>query len=732
MFMGKRFYLAAVLAVGLLGAAFAADAKPAPYAWKTIPLGGGGYIDGFLYHPTTPGILYARTDVGGAYRFDYAHKRWIPLMDGFGKDDWDCMGTLSLAVDPHDANKLYATCGLYLSPRVPTAGVLRSDDRGATWTKTSLPFRLGGNALGRGTGERLQVDPDNGSRILLGTNQDGLWLSEDGAASFHRVDGYPEKGVTFVLFGKGVIYAGSGTNLAEWSGSGGGGVWRSTDGGKTFSLIPGSPALIPHQAALDADGTLYATFADGLGPHGVTNGGVYKLDAAGVWSDISPAHPTASLTFGYSGLDLDRQHPGTLVVSTSDRYPGLDDIYLSHDGGAHWTAVKPQAVHHIDSHPWLVDYMTGTDGDAANRNNMGHWLDAVKINPFDSRELLYGTGYGVWMTHNLDALDAGRTVDFAFDDDNFEETVVLGLESPPSGPKVLMAAGDVGGTAFDDFTKTPSHGLFSPMNKTNQSVAFAALKPNIVVRSVDSETARSYISSDGAQSWTALPSAPAPLATTDWHAHRAGKIAISAGAGSLVWVPENETAYVSKDLGKSWTAATGWPKPIRNQEAISDKALENVFYTFDAASGAILISTDGGARFSPYVTGLKADSGQLRAVPGRAHDLWLATGAGLFHTIDGKPAVAVAGVDAAWQVTFGKGAPQKARAGAAYPAIYVWGKVRGEEGLWRSTDAGKSWLRINDDAHRFGQLRAMAGDPRTFGVLYIAPDGRGTLVGTPQ
>jgi photosystem II stability/assembly factor-like uncharacterized protein len=294
---------------------------------------------------------------------------------------------------------------------------------------------------------------------------------------------------------------------------------------------------------------------------------------------------------------------------------------------------------------------------------------------------------------------------------------VLGLESPPAGPHVLMAAGDVGGTAFDDFSQTPRHGLFSPMNKTNQSVAFAARKPNIIVRSVDSETAHGYISTDGAETWTPL-NAPPPLDTTDWHNHRAGKLVISAEGKAMVWVPESEGAYHSDDLGKTWTLSTGWPKPERGQEAIADTVNDAVFYAFDRGTGRVLLSRDGGASFA-LLYQLTAEPGQLRAVPGHEGDLWLAAGTALYH---GEKAVA--GVDAAWQVTFGKAA-----SGKDYPAVFLWGKVGGVEGLWRSDDAGVNWVRINDDAHRFGQMRAIAGDPREYGTLYISPDGRGTMVG---
>ena len=704
----KRLW-ASVMGGALLVFGGVTAAQAATYEWKTLPLQGGGFVDGFLYHPKKAGILYARTDVGGMYRFDYAVKRWIPLMDGFGKDDWDCMGVMTMAVDPQKPERLYATCGLYLNDRAPNGAVVRSEDQGATWRITRLPFKLGGNAMGRGTGERLMVDPADSDTVWLGTNQDGLWVSHDQGKSFTRST-YAQKSVTTVLISGRTIYAGSG-EVGE-------GLFNSTDGGRTFTVVAGSPKLIPHQMALGKDGTLYVSFSDNLGPHGVTDGAVWKLTGE-VWTDITPARPSKETPFGYSGLDLSPD--GALVVSTSDRYSGSgDDLYISHDGGAHWTPVGPQAVHHVETHPWLVDYMGGTDPDAVARKHMGHWMDAVKINPFNPKELLYGTGYGVWMTGNFDALDAGKKVEFAFENNNFEETVILGLESPPTGPKVLMAAGDVGGTAFDDFSKTPSHGLFSPMNKTNQSVAFAALKPNMIVRSVDSEVTRGYISNDGAETWQPLPSAPPPLMTADWHNHRAGKLAISAEGRAMVWVPEGEGAWYSKDLGKTWTLSAGWSNPARGQEVIADKVNDAVFYTFDRGTGVVHVSRNGGASFAPFYQ-LPAGPGQLRAVPGREGDLWLAAGGALYH---GQKSIA--GIDAAWLVTFGKAAP-----GTDYPSVFLWGKVKGEEGLWRSDNAGADWVRINDDAHRFGQMRAIAGDPREYGTLYISPDGRGTMVGKP-
>ena len=49
-----------------------------PYRYKNAPIPGGGYVTGFVFHKRVPGILYARTDIGGVYRYLYGENRWKP------------------------------------------------------------------------------------------------------------------------------------------------------------------------------------------------------------------------------------------------------------------------------------------------------------------------------------------------------------------------------------------------------------------------------------------------------------------------------------------------------------------------------------------------------------------------------------------------------------------------------------------------------------------------------
>ncbi len=81
-----------------------------PYTWKSVQMVGGGFVDGIIFHPTAKGVRYARTDIGGAYRWDDKAKEWIPLLDWAGWKDINLMGVESIALDPSDSNRLYMAC----------------------------------------------------------------------------------------------------------------------------------------------------------------------------------------------------------------------------------------------------------------------------------------------------------------------------------------------------------------------------------------------------------------------------------------------------------------------------------------------------------------------------------------------------------------------------------------------------------------------------------------------
>jgi hypothetical protein len=105
------------------------------YAWNHVVTGGGGgYVPGIVFNTKQKDLIYARTDIGGAYRWDPSNNSWIQLLDWIGFDDWNWTGVESIATDPVDPNRLYLAVGTYTNDWAPTNGaILRSADQGKTF-----------------------------------------------------------------------------------------------------------------------------------------------------------------------------------------------------------------------------------------------------------------------------------------------------------------------------------------------------------------------------------------------------------------------------------------------------------------------------------------------------------------------------------------------------------------------------------------------------------------------
>lgn len=139
------------------------------YSWNSVVTGaGGGFVPGIIFNQTEPNLIYARTDIGGAYRWNEADKSWIPLTDSVGWADWNKNGVDALATDPVDPDKVYMATGTYTNSWDGNGQIMRSSDRGDTWQSTPLPFKVGGNMPGRSAGERLVIDPNKNSILFFG------------------------------------------------------------------------------------------------------------------------------------------------------------------------------------------------------------------------------------------------------------------------------------------------------------------------------------------------------------------------------------------------------------------------------------------------------------------------------------------------------------------------------------------------------------------------------------
>lgn len=759
----------------------AVSVKSEPYEWKSVQIVGGGFCDGIIFNPNYKDVRYARTDMGGAYRWDKKAGRWMPLLDFVSYADNNLIGVESIAADPKDPKTVYLDCGTYSRSK---GAILRSHDGGKTFERTDVPFTMGGNENGRGNGERMLVDPNNTDIIYVGTRNDGLWKSSDRGVSFQKVESFQKAldavnaeadaaeepvefnmpvfgggqrpaqgqgqemsaeqrasmmrmmqrrrnqgcGVVFVLYdltsGKGK--EGSQTIFVGVSQMNRKNMFVSQDGGKTWSAMEGAPLqYMPNHGVMSSDRCMYVSYGTNPGPMQMTDGGVWKYDlGTGEWSDITPDHPDSERKFGYACVSVDLSNPKHLIASSFGRpmsgVNSSEDIFRTTDGGKTWKPVFGGGGQYDESKaPYVIN--TGI-----------HWLFDIEIDPFNPDHAMFTTGYGGWETFNLGNMDKDEPTLWTVMSTGIEETVPLELYSPNKGAWLISGVGDYGGFTHRDLDKPAADSHHDPRFGNTNGVAGAEFKPELVVRvgTIHGGYTGKNISYslDGGDTW-------AEPATVPTETGRNGHIAVSPDGETWVWVPDRSDAYYTDDMGTTWNQCEGIGRDIR---VIADKVNSKRFYGLDIKAGILYESKDGAKTFEakqlPFRAAGNASRGDNRggqdrvySTPGREGDLWIAAFDGLYHAEDGVNFVIQNHVREMHGFGFGAAAP-----GSDYPALYMVGTVDGVRGFFRSDDCAKSWVRINDDSHQYGLVLHITGDPKKYGRVYVGTHGRGAVYGDPQ
>jgi hypothetical protein len=736
------------------------------YVWRNVAMGGGGFVDGIVFHPTAKNLMYARTDVGGAYRWDDQKQEWIPLTDWLSPAQNNFTGIESIGLDPSDSNRVYLAAGTYANN---PAAILCSDDQGRTFKITEVPFRMGGNSEGRSNGERLAVDPNQGAILFFGSRRDGLWKSSDFGVTWARVDtftnigaaqpaavstnsvagqrrggfggfffGNQPVGIVSVVFDAAsghrgaatpVIYAAvstSGTNL-----------FRSDDAGDNWQPVSGQPVgLRPNHLIQSPDGDFFLTYGNVAGPNNVTDGAVWKYNPKdGSWENNSPEKPAGAerLGWGYGAVSVDLKHPSTVVVTTIDRWDLHDEVFRSTDGGATWKGILVTNG--------LLDYSLAP---YTGEGHTPHWMGAVAVNPNNPEQILFGTGYGIWASTNATTADSGGAVTWVFLDKGLEETVPLALVSPPTGAHLISGVGDIDGFRHDDVDVSPMQGTFAePRFSSTRDIAFAGSKPEFVVRIGNGgQGVQCVVSGDGGKTWNALDhSAPGGNGGT-------GKLAVSADGSTIVWTTQGgrgfgrggggggvSGSFVTYDHGGTWTNCSG----LNNSAGVvADSVNPDRFYSYDAQAGELFVSTNKAANFFTTTSSLPVaqenfgrgggGGGVLAATTGMEGDLWAGLrDGGLYHSTDGGVSFSkLDTIDGVEALGFGKAAP-----GKDFPAIFLLGTIHQLHARFRSDDAGRTWVRIDDDQHQYANadVPLIIGDPRIYGRVYFTTGGRGVIYG---
>ena len=737
-------------------AAVRQGAGPAATSWTSVKWGGGGYVTGLVYHPVNSSLLYARTDVGGAYRWDATNARWIPLTDGVGFSGGEARfhDVESLALDPTNDQKVYIVAGETTKGK-DNGRLYISNDRGATWSWVNLPFQVGGNDTARAVGERLKLDPTNPSTMFYGSRTAGLWKSTDSGLTWNRVTGLgtvtlagdpPPVGVEHLMFdnsgvGGGattwIMYAAIAPDYANAAGLTSV-LYKSTNGGATWTPVPvpsqAAGFYIPHMVRTN-DGSFYIVFNQnrGEGPGGP--GYLYKF--GGTVGNESWSLLKSSASSGIGGLSVFGTGSGARIAVGMTGWSDTSKvIQVSDNGGGSWFETAANMPH------------TTSDGYVG-------WVDDVEIDPANRDHIMYVHGGGIWETWNASA----ATPSWSPKVNNLEETATLSLATPPAGAsyKFINSAGDIGTWIDTDLATRPTKGPLNAWSSGN-SADMAWNDPQYiaaagVINNGDgSHIGTGYWSGDGGNTWATFAALPAGAAAgTDG----ASNIVVTT-RNNVVWAPNDAVPSYTTNSGASWSAtnlpalpAVGIP---RSYMLKADRKNPNKVYAYDSGgawwnqwydTAHFYVSTDGGHTFTER-TGFKAVSPMqtsfgttsMAVNPNVEGDIWLADGNTVYHSVDSGTTwtklstfASIWGTNS-WPDVYGATSITlgKAAAGSSYSAaIYVVGVINGKWGVYRSDDAGATWSRFNDDAHQFGGIYHMAADWNTYGRVYVAGNGRGVL-----
>ena len=710
------------------------------FNWESVNTQGMGYVTGLVIHPLAPYDIYVRTDVGGAYRFDRANQRWMPLLDRFGPQESEHYGVESIAIDPQSLDTVYIAVphGRTVSGSNVSnpAEVMVSHDKGATWEATGLAnanIFAGPNDAARGmTGERLAVDPYDGRVLFFASRKDGLWrgvMTGSQSAAWTQVSGglpapATQPGVTFVVFDPAGGKTSAGATRIVYAGVAGSGVFASTDGGVTWAKIAATPN--PGRANVAGDGTLLVSFG---GDESATSGGLGRYKA-GVWSDITPS----GVAKAYSGITSDPSNSNIIMAAVN----GNQQIFRSSEQGTTWSQV-------VISPKWAYQ-------PAYYLPNSASWGNAaLVIDPASPRRVWQTNGYGVIETEDITAASTTWTWQMA----NLEELVAMKVKAPPvvtipgtttPGADLMSVVADMVGFrhASRDMVPTSTVDSFQYVAQ-GSGITYCAQHPENAAFIGWDETnvsvAMSGVTADNGLTWKHLSN------TTPGSG---GKIAMSADdPKKMVWAPHNATPVYTVDGGNTWTKATTGGSPLPPSWQISnewwngdvltaDLVAKGTFYYFN--NGDFYTSTDYGATWSKSNINWPVDphfaiNVNIIPSPVKSGDIWLSIAPNsnqnwtyplLRSTDGGKSFAQVSTLTYANLVAFGRGSASDT------PDVYVHGRVPGDaaDAIYRSEDLGASWTRISDPAHmQFGAISGLEGDMRTRDLVYVAMGGRGIVFG---
>ncbi|PYS48907.1 MAG: glycoside hydrolase [Acidobacteria bacterium] len=308
--------------------------------WRGIGPFRGGRTRAVAGVPSEPNVFYVAQVNGGVFKTTDYGRTWTPIFD-----DQPTGSVGAIAVALSNPNVIYVGSGegLHRPDLSVGDGVYKSTDGGQTWTHLGL---RDGQQIAQ-----IAVDPRNADRLFVavaghpyGPNEErGIFRSLDGGRSFERVLYKDENtgGADVVIdpSNTDTIYAslweareGPWEN-GSWNGTGGG-LFKSTDGGKTWrQLTKGLP-----EGIVQANLTIAQSLTSRLIASAATLTGVnlYRSDDGGESWSVMTTDPRPALRIGGGDLPVPKIDPKNPDVI----YSASIVCWRSTDGGKTWTGIR--------------------------------------------------------------------------------------------------------------------------------------------------------------------------------------------------------------------------------------------------------------------------------------------------------------------------------------------------------------------------------------------------------
>jgi photosystem II stability/assembly factor-like uncharacterized protein len=365
--------------------AFKSGTKLWDYSWEFAgPTNIGGRITDIECHPDSPETIYLGAATGGVWKSDDGGDSWDYKFEGR-----DLISIGDIAIDPNDADIIYAGTGEANSSSFSFIGngIYKSIDAGDTWEYSGLELSA---YIGR-----IIVDYNNSNRIYAAacgnlfspSEERGIYRSLDAGSTWERMLFVNDTVAAIDLLqhpvNPDIFYA------AMWERSRGleyrhsfgegSGIWKSTDGGNTWSEmtagLPSGDVGRPGLAIAKSNPDVLYVFYD-LPDYEV---GVYKtLNGGDSWvqtNDGQLSEMNSNFGWYFGQVRVHPENENMVWVM------GVE-IYRSTNGGNSWQEGAGWDVH-VDHHAMYFDeandrIFLGNDGGLYISNNNGN--DWYKVN----------------------------------------------------------------------------------------------------------------------------------------------------------------------------------------------------------------------------------------------------------------------------------------------------------------------------------------------------------------